>query len=77
MTPHQRESTMSTVHDCIELALRLEQLRQAPPAPLIRRQRDGPGYPDPKPVPERRSGPPGTPQRHPSGIDYRSKKVKP
>ncbi len=70
---------MTEIHDLIELALRLQEIRATPPPPLHLhlRQRGGPGYPDPKPVPERRSGPPGTPQRHPSGIDYCSRRVKP
>ena len=68
---------MAEIRDLLELAHRLEQLRATPPAPLHRRQRDGPGYPDPKPVPERRSGPPGTPQRHPSGVDHHSRRIKP
>lgn len=70
---------MSTIHDCIEIVLRLQELRATPPAPLQLhlRQRDGPRYPASKPAPERVSGPPGAPQRHPSGIDYHSKGVKP
>ncbi len=69
---------MSTIHDLLELAHRLEQLRATPPAPLVRRQRDGPHGSSPsKARPERRSGPPGAPQRHPFGIDYHSRGSKP
>ena len=70
---------MTEIRDYIELVLRLQELRAAPPAPLhLTRQRDGPreGKPSARRV-SRHSAPQNAPERHPSGIDYRSKKVKP
>lgn len=68
---------MTEIHDYIELALRLGQLRTTPPAPLRLhlRQRDGPRYSEPKPTPERVTGQPDARQRpsRQSAWNWRSK----
>ena len=70
---------MSEIHDCIELVLRLQQLRQAPPAPLRLHlhQLDGPREKHPQRGVSRHSAPHNAPQRHPSGIDHYSRGTKP
>ncbi len=68
---------MSAIHDLLELARQIEQLRTVPPAPLHLhlRPRDGPARcPESKPAPERITGPHSAPQRT-SSWDWRSKGV--
>jgi hypothetical protein len=62
-----------TCPDCRDLAARLEQLRQAPPAPLPRhRDRDGPTKDQqPIPAPKRGTGAHGNAQSH--SWNWRSK----
>jgi hypothetical protein len=54
------------IRDALELALRLETMRQAPPAPLPRHwDRDGPVKDQqPMPAPRRATGAHGTPPAH-------------
>ena len=66
--------------DVFELALRLERIRTAPipSLPIGFRRRDGPRegkHPTPPLSP--RGGVPRGLQRHPAGIDYHSKGLKP
>lgn len=67
---------MSTVHDLLELALRLQELRTAPPPslrPYLGRQRDWPArHQESKPAPERVTGPHNAPQRQ-SAWNWKSK----
>ena len=71
---------MTDIHDCIELVLRLEQLRAAPPASLhLTRQRDGPreGKHPHHGVSPRYGVLRGPQMQHAAGVDYRSRRIKP
>ncbi len=70
---------MMTVQDLLEIAIRIEQMRQTPPLPIGFRRRDGPPeYQRSGMAVSPRSGALRGPQtQDAAGVDYRSRKVKP